>query len=325
MADRSGKRKSPEVSSGRVSERLSVRFVFLFVMLEDFEQIVKAVEVVGREVIDVYTAFAVVAVDRHFCGEHALHALHHILELDRLRGRLGLVSRGRGQTLYQLFKVAHGEFVVHRLLRDLELFVGVVDGYQTTRVAFGELARRDQVDNGGGKGQQTQKVGDRGTRLAYPIGDLLLRVGVFVHELLDGGRDLDGVEVFALEVLDKRDLLDLLVGIVAYYRGHGRQTRFLRRAPSALARDEHVIVRTALDEYDGRYHAVEPYAVRQLQHSRIVELLARLVFVGVDVRDGYLLRDVLLLGRVLVEVDVPEQRAQSSAKTVFSHVYFLRA
>ena len=70
---------------------------------------------------------------------------------------------------------------------------------------------------------------------------------------------------------------------------------------------------------------MEPYAVRQLQHSRIVELLARLVFVGVDVRDGYLLRDVLLLGRVLVEVDVPEQRAQSSAKTVFSHVYFLRA
>jgi hypothetical protein len=64
-----------------------------------------------------------------------------------------------------------------------------------------------------GKLQQPQEVGNGGPVLPDPAGDLFLCEIALIDEPPVRNGDLDGVQVFALEVLDQRKLEQLLVGV----------------------------------------------------------------------------------------------------------------
>src|SRR5262249_29661744 len=77
---------------------------------------------------------------------------------------------------------------------------------ERARVALGELAGHDARAHARGEAQQAQAIRDGRAVLAEAIGERLLRVAVLLHETLERLRELDGVEILALDVLDECEL-----------------------------------------------------------------------------------------------------------------------
>ena len=58
------------------------------------------------------------------------------------------------------------------------------------------------------------------------------------HQALECARLLDGIQIFALDIFDERELERLLVADFAQHSRHAQKLRALRGAPSALAGDQ---------------------------------------------------------------------------------------
>ncbi len=83
--------------------------------------------------------------------------------------------------------------------------------------------------------EQTQGVGHCCAVFAGAIGHVLLRQLEFTHKTLKGARLLNGVEVFALDVLNERDLQCLGLGNLADDGRDAREASALSGSPAALA------------------------------------------------------------------------------------------
>ena len=287
-----------------------------------------AVKIVGGEVVDIYAAFVVVAERINLGGEYALHALDHIPKLKGLRGRFRLFLLRLVVVLYELFEIAYRKFVSHTAFCQLELGACIGDGDEAARMPFRKFACCNEVDNGRGEREQSERVGYGRARLSDTIGDFLLRIIVVIHQLPDSRRDLDGVEIFSLKVFDERDLLYLFFRVVADDGGHAFEPGFLCRAVTTFARDYHIIALAAFDEDDGSYDAVHSDTVCKLEKGCFIEMLAWLVFIGVDLIDGNFLGEILLVADkhafALFEIYPSEQGTESPPESAFCHDIFLR-
>ena len=139
--------------------------------------------------------------------------------------------------------------------------------------------RRTQV-------QQPQGVGHHGAGLAHPLGGLLLREVILLHELPIALGLLDGVQILPLQVFDHGQLHGLAV---VGFNDDGRHLVKPRHAgspPAALAGDDLVVARLQLAHRQGLDDAVLPNGVRQIRQRIGVKLLAGLSGTAFHLRNG---------------------------------------
>ena len=98
--------------------------------------------------------------------------------------------------------------------------------------------------------------------------------------MLIGQCNLDGVEVFALNVLHERHFHDVLIFDGSDVGWYGGQSGYLRRAPPALAGDDLEALVVDLSQRDGLNDAYLLDAVGQLLQRLGVELATGLVGIG---------------------------------------------
>jgi hypothetical protein len=103
-----------------------------------------------------------------------------------------------------------------------------------------------------GQFEQPQRIGHRRAALADLGRDVLLRELELFRELRVAVRLLDGVQIFALQIFDERQLQHRAVVGLAGDDGNFRQIQKLRRAPAAFAGDQ--FKKTAALAHDERLH-----------------------------------------------------------------------
>ncbi len=116
---------------------------------------------------------------------------------------------------------------------------------------------------------------------------LLLRVVEFLDQLLIAGRFLDRIEIRALNVLDERELGDLLIAQIADDHRDVVQACALGGPPAPLAGDDLVTAALAIRAGDNRLHqALGTNGICEVGQLRFVEGLARVAAARMQLRDG---------------------------------------
>lgn len=117
-------------------------------------------------------------------------------------------------------------------------------------MAHGKRAALDKLDDRIGKRKQALQVGDMAAALVHHARDLGLRQAFAFRQTIVGARLFDGIEVFALEVLDQRERHDVTLAQLTDQRRYFMQLRFLSGAPTTLTRHDLVaaIVERAHDD-----------------------------------------------------------------------------
>ena len=124
--------------------------------------------------------------------------------------------------LGQFLGLAHIHFVFNNLLKEFQLLLLVADVDEGAGVSHGDVAVADGDLHLGGQLQQPQEVGHGTTAFAYLVAHFLLGHVALVDEALVGDGHLDGVQVFAVDVLDEGQFQHLLVVGHSYeYRNLG--------------------------------------------------------------------------------------------------------
>ncbi len=154
-------------------------------------------------------------------------------------------------------------------------------------MALGELRGDDLGTDPRRKLEQTKRVGDRRAVLAEARRERFLRIPVLAQEPVVGLRELEGVQVFALDVLDERELEGALGAHVLHDDERLADARALQRAPAALARDELEPIALRHATNDQRLdQAVLADARGQLVELVRVEVLSRLPLLRHDLLEG---------------------------------------
>ena len=178
-----------------------------------------------------------------------------------------------------------------------------------------EFALPHERDHLFGERQKTQRIGDRGSGLAQPLGKHLLREVVLLHEFFHSVCGFDGVEVLPLQVFDEGNFLYFTLVELLDDGGNGGEACLFGGAVSALACDDHISAVRVLVDDDGADHAVFLDGVGEIEQRAFVEHLARLVGIGENICERKLRgapRDPL--GCVFVGLlRVAEQRRKPSA------------
>jgi hypothetical protein len=155
------------------------------------------------------------------------------------------------------------------------------------RVSHRKAAPGDLGANLLGQLQQAHVICDRRAVLADSSRDLLLRQAEFAAQPFVGGRLIDRIQVFALDVLDERHL-EKLAGLAAPNilddDGHPGEPCALGSAPAALARDD-AIAAIDLPHHDGLDDAVCLDRLCELVEARVLESMPRLVVARRDLVD----------------------------------------
>ena len=136
--------------------------------------------------------------------------------------------------------------------------------------------------------QQTQVIGNGGTALAHTFGHTLLRHAALLQQMFVGKGYLDGVQVFALDVLHQCQFHHALVLDGADVGRNGRQAGQLAGTPATFTGNDLEAVLIGLAERDGLDKSKLTYAVCQLLQSHRVEFAARLVGIGFNLVQGNL-------------------------------------
>ena len=135
---------------------------------------------------------------------------------------------------------------------------------------------------------ESQGVGHRGPVFADLGGDFLLREVELIDQLRITLGLLDRVKVFALEILDKRQLERRSVVHVADDDRHLGQAGYLRGSPAALPGDE--LVAALARPHNQRLHdAILADRLGQLVQRGIVKPVARLHCARENFADRYLI------------------------------------
>src|ERR1019366_6675243 len=102
-----------------------------------------------------------------------------------------------------LFDGPDGQPLRRDLLHKLLLQRAIGSPQQCPGMAGGDGSFRQGSLRTRRKLEKTEGVGDRRSTFPHPLGDLFMREPEFIDELLIRSRFLQGVEVFAMEVLDQ--------------------------------------------------------------------------------------------------------------------------
>jgi hypothetical protein len=143
----------------------------------------------------------------------------------------------------------------------------------------------EEVLDIGGELEEAEGIGDGAAVLAGAAGDVIVAEVELVREAVEGMGDLDGVEILALYVLDKRDFEQVLIGDVL---DHGRdvgQAGEFRGAPAAFAGDKLIAVTEGPDD-ERLDDAVGQDGIGEFLEAIGAKHGARLKGVGIDEGDG---------------------------------------
>ena len=165
-----------------------------------------------------------------------------------------------------------------------------------------------------GQLQQTKAVRDRRSVLADLDGDVFLSEPELVGEPLIRQGLFDGVEIFALDILDERHLepaLRVRGSDVLDDDGDFLEVGAFGGAPAPLSGDDLVAAGFDAAHDDRLNHPVRTNGARELLETRLVERSARLIVVGLDQIDIDVERRARRRERV---GRVGDERAQSFAK-----------
>src|SRR5882672_4168641 len=188
---------------------------------------------------------------------------------------------------------------------------------QRAGVTGRQLARCDIGLHLGRQLGQPHHVGDVAPALADDLGDLVLAAFEFIRQRVIALRLFHGVEIFALDVFDDRDLERVAVVDVDRHDRHLVQADDLRRAPATLASDDLETVLRALDRahHDRLDYAVLPDRIGEFPEFSVGEGAARIARIGPEKFDRYLAlraRPILMLG---FAADIADQTCKTAAQS----------
>jgi hypothetical protein len=159
------------------------------------------------------------------------------------------LERGRWGFLDRTFDLPDGHGPVGGFVRQGNLLLGGFEREKGAGVSHGQAVFGNKLLHFEGEPEEAQHVGDGGSVLAGALGDLLVGQAEFAVEALEGVGDFDGVEVFALDVFDKSDFHEAVVGDVLDNDGHVMKAGDAGGAKAAFTGDELIaVVRAPYDE-----------------------------------------------------------------------------
>ena len=218
------------------------------------------VELLEVAVADLHGAAGIAVIDGDGEAERVADALFQrervgVLGLAAAAARLLRLALRHALVMRQRLGLAHVEAFLDDALGRGER-IGHAD--QRAGMAGGQLAGGDIGLHLGRQLGQPHHVGDMAAALADDLGDVVLAAFEFVGERVIALRLFHRVEVFALHVLDDRDLERVAVADIDRDDRHFVQAGELRGAPAAFAGDDLEAVLRALHRphHDRLDHAV---------------------------------------------------------------------
>src|SRR5690625_3178935 len=154
-----------------------------------------------------------------------------------------------------------------------------------------DLSVPECLQCGLGELKETQDVGHRAAALAHALRDRLL-CQAQVHQLLEGIRLLNRIEVFPLKVLDDRDLKYLPVIELPHDNGYLGQAGFLRRTVAALSGHDLKLLPGGTNQYRLQ-HSFLPDGSSKVRYGAGIKGLARLVLGRLELGEGQQIRVLL--------------------------------
>ena len=151
-----------------------------------------------------------------------------------------------------------------------------------------EALRQPKLDLSG-ELEQADVVADGDALLPDALSELRLRQTMLLDELLVGQGYFDGVEVFALDVLDESKLQQFAFLCRADVCGECLQASQLSSAPAALTRDDLVRARGEGLYGDRLYKTESTQGGCELLEAFLLEVLTGLIGVGSDLLQRKLL------------------------------------
>src|SRR5579871_5849345 len=149
----------------------------------------------------------------NLCAERTFELRHGEFDVGVER-RFGLgrpgPRRGMGRAS-EFFNLSYGPSFRDATPGDVELHGGVVEFQQGAGMTGGQLFRSHEVADFHGKLQQSYGIGYRSPLLAGLLADLVVTKSEFGSHALEGEGQLDGVQVFALNVFDDGEFEHLFV------------------------------------------------------------------------------------------------------------------
>ena len=153
---------------------------------------------------------------------------------------------------------------------------------QSAAVSLAQSALPHHVEQGLRQREQAQGVGDGAAGAADAEGDLLLGEGKLLHQTAIAGGLLNGVEVFALEVLDQRDLeLFSSLELAQLHRKLG-EAGHAGGAPAALPCHKLIPAVSEVSDQQGLQHPVAGNGIGKLSELLLVEFAAGLLGIRFD-------------------------------------------
>lgn len=143
---------------------------------------------------------------------------------------LGLGDQGLGG--------AHGELVFDDLIGKGLLSFGVRKSQENFGVAGRDFFVSQIALDFGRQFEEPEGVGDGGAAFANLLSGFVLSEIKLLDELSQSGRFFDGIQIFALEVLDERQFHHFAVVRFANNGGNGFEAGQLRGAPTAFPGDD---------------------------------------------------------------------------------------
>ena len=198
------------------------------------------------------------------------------VEADVLEFR-SMAASVRGEAL----DLPHGKISASGPSRGFRAQRRVLDGEKSARVPRAQAPVFDHFADGSVQPQQAKSVGNGNAFFAGTFGGFLLREVKFLNQTIEGLRLFDGIQVFALEIFDKRDFHGFVVGNVLNDHGHAMHGYELRGAPPALAGQE-LKTRTAPANHERLDDSRAANRLRQLVERGLGEARARLVRTRID-------------------------------------------
>src|SRR5579884_118053 len=184
----------------------------------------------------------------------------------------------------------------------------------------GDAAGGDHRFNRFGQSQQSQRVGDRWTRFAQALRDLLLRKIVRFDQLRHAGRFFERVEILALQILDDRNFETFEIAGRTNDCRNGRTLHRRACTPPALACNQFVAVAAFADQ-DRHEDTVLANRGLQLLEGCRIKILARLMRIGTNAIDRNLPDDFTgghrRADRSSRHRRIAKQRAQAAPESTF--------
>ena len=149
-------------------------------------------------------------------------------------------------------------------------------------VAGGEQTVHDHLLDAIWEVEQPEAVGDSRSTPAHPDSHLMLGEAELIHQPMEGGGLLQGVQVIAMEVLDDRLFQGVAVLGLPHHRGHHGQTCSSGSPPTPFTGHE-LITPASLPEQEGLEYPHLLDGSSQLSHALVVEHPTGLVAVRLDV------------------------------------------